>query len=316
MKKTSPFDELVKVSKRWAEQEQKRTRYSILILTGVIAVIELIMMGIVDPERLGVVPALWHRVTVFRCASAGVALIVFLITLKRGHVMRRSTLSVLGVCVVVSVFPMAWVAQSAFLLSGRLYLPLALQKLGFLCFAALIVGYYWVNAIILLALWLEYLLFWHFHRAAMQELISSMIEPWSTIMFFLAGVAIFVFNYRSHKSWHRLAYMKAGIAAYRYMAEVSISVRDLTNSPLQTLECGVELLQRHVRPVDPLLAEIHDRMRRALGRLKRLSFTLSSFECYGDEETSAVLDEQQLLLRIHEDGLLLKQELSHLRESL
>jgi hypothetical protein len=57
------------------------------------------------------------------------------------------------------------------------------------------------------------------------------------------------------------------------LARMSLAVRDLANTPLQTLELTLELLRRS--DADPTIVE---RLSRSLQRLRRLNELLASYE--------------------------------------
>jgi hypothetical protein len=71
-------------------------------------------------------------------------------------------------------------------------------------------------------------------------------------------------------------------------------VRDLANTPLQTVELSVAMLRRQA----PHLGSIIDRIERALDRLRLLSTTLSQYEeGHPSPATAASLDSPAIVKR-------------------
>jgi hypothetical protein len=92
-------------------------------------------------------------------------------------------------------------------------------------------------------------------------------EPWFTLFF--AGIAGMLLYTREHRRGleRRLAAAEARAQTLTQVSQVLLALRDHANTPLQTLEVAVSLLERE-SPVKPA-------MRRALQRLSAIQSTLA-----------------------------------------
>jgi hypothetical protein len=98
-------------------------------------------------------------------------------------------------------------------------------------------------------------------------------EPWVTLFYAMFAVGLLLHRAAERRLAMRLVRMTAEARALEQIAQESLDVRDRLNSPLQTLELGLELLRRRAagEPDLSLLA----RLRSTLERLKALSQRLA-----------------------------------------
>jgi hypothetical protein len=99
-------------------------------------------------------------------------------------------------------------------------------------------------------------------------------EPWATIAFGAFAFGIFLYRTRMLRLEHEAMLAHAEAESLRRLARVSLAVRDLSNTPLQTLRLSTELLRRH----DTESAARIDQMERALSRLEELERVLVRYE--------------------------------------
>ncbi len=99
-------------------------------------------------------------------------------------------------------------------------------------------------------------------------------EPWVTLFYGLFAVGLLL-----HRGWERrlstrLVHLEAQATALERTARESLEVRDRLNSPLQTLELGLDMMRQRARGDDEELARIA-RLQSSVDRLKRLSRLLA-----------------------------------------
>jgi hypothetical protein len=99
-------------------------------------------------------------------------------------------------------------------------------------------------------------------------------EPATTLLYAIASVGL-LFHRRQQMRIHReVVRAQAKTASLELMARKFLAVRDLTNSPLQSVELTVALLKtRHPESQAQL-----ERLERQLARLRQLSVVLSQYE--------------------------------------
>jgi hypothetical protein len=99
-------------------------------------------------------------------------------------------------------------------------------------------------------------------------------QPWITFAFGLAALGILLYRRRNLRLQRALATSRAERLALEQLARMALLVRDLANTPMQTLTAGVSLL-RSRNVTDP---QILDSMQRALEKMRSLRGALTAFE--------------------------------------
>jgi hypothetical protein len=99
-------------------------------------------------------------------------------------------------------------------------------------------------------------------------------EPWFVPIYGAIALVLLLYRRRSMTLQNELAETRAERLAIERLAGVTLAVRDLANTPLQTLTTGVGLLRHNVPDSDRVLAS----MERALSQLAKLRLALAPFE--------------------------------------
>jgi hypothetical protein len=107
------------------------------------------------------------------------------------------------------------------------------------------------------------------------------IEPWATAAFAVAGLLVAVFRFLRIATERRLLAAEAEAAASRRLTDAILGVRDLMNTPLQTLELGAAALQPAAGMHDGLVKA----MRGSVAKLRGLNELLSRYEHEADWRT-------------------------------
>jgi hypothetical protein len=98
-------------------------------------------------------------------------------------------------------------------------------------------------------------------------------EPFGTVIYGLVALALYAHRTRSAAMQRQMHLAEAEASSMERIARMSLAVRDLANTPLQTLQAGVELLQRG----GPSTPETIERLLRALLRLRELNQMLEPY---------------------------------------
>ena len=99
-------------------------------------------------------------------------------------------------------------------------------------------------------------------------------EPWFVPIYGGIALVLLIYRRRSVALERQLAEARATRLSVERLARMSLAIRDLANTPLQTLTTGVALLRRDLGERGLVLAS----MERALERLGKLRHTLAPFE--------------------------------------
>jgi hypothetical protein len=113
-----------------------------------------------------------------------------------------------------------------------------------------------------------------FVMLAGNPLIASGYEPWTTL---ITGGLACVFAWRREREFslrREFAKARAEVEALTTLSQISMALRDLASTPLQTLEIDLGVLARRCPEEKRML----DRIRHALGRLRWLTGWLTRYE--------------------------------------
>ena len=200
----------------------------------------------------------------------GLAILGALVAARRRRDLRLGTAAFLLNAAAVTAA--MWLSHPDDQASGRLWRPWEANRLGALTVALLaparasgLLAIVWY----VLAVLVQYQLL---SDGARQQL--PMEEPWTIIVYGAFAAVLLNYRLRGLTLARDVAQRRAEAAALERLAQASLALRDLANTPLQTLGLSIALL----RARDPALAPLLDRMERALQRLQALGHTLAKPE--------------------------------------
>jgi hypothetical protein len=258
------------------------------------AAISMQVLGIVGLTLDGAYWATSHgRVLPGYLAAIGVLTILLLVLLARRDRPSVALSTVTAFCNVAAVIVALWGAGEVLAREPRPWVPFQPQKLGVLALALIAPTPFWVGATCIAAFTLtaaaQYLAFPAEVRAYLAP-----GEPWGTFSFGAFALVALGHRIRLLRIEREAIRAHAEAEALKRLARVGLAVRDLSNTPLQTLRLSAALLRlRH-----PEEAARLDQMNRALDRLEQLERTFSKYEAQtewqpGDEsfDPLAVLEE-------------------------
>jgi hypothetical protein len=210
-------------------------------------------------------PLFWLRV-----ANAATSALVALVLWRLRPSLRRSIIGFLVVA--VPLFAVFWLDEAERSAAGALWVPFVGPKMAVLG-AALLAPTTTLGLVLIAALTVETgVLAATFHLKGLDGLEGVHGEPWITFVY--AGISVGLLVHR-HKRLlaERLASRATATAeAMRKQARVFMALRDLSNTPLQTLDVNITLL----RDQAPQAALLTERMARAIARLNEMSRLLAS----------------------------------------
>jgi hypothetical protein len=190
------------------------------------------------------------------------------------------------------IFAVAEVAMAA---SGLVWMPLTGHRLlmlgiGLLAPTGLALGLGLIGAFALEAVLLWYGLDLNGH-------LDMPWEPWITLVWGGTACGLMVFRVRTQRIEQRLQKARAEAESLERVARLFLAMRDAANTPLQSLEVGVSLLQQR----SPENAALLVTMERSLTRLRSLSTRLAIadplLDWAGHEES---IDSEEVLRNLEE----------------
>ena len=215
----------------------------------------------------------------------GVAILWLLVLFAR----RRHPSEVLGATAVLSntvfVLLALWLADGILAREPRAWVPFQSHKLGVVATALIAPCPTWVGALCIVAFTaLSVVQYVEFPASVQAHLAIG--EPWASLAFGAFALGVFIYRKRGLRIERETAWAHAETKSLeKRLARVSFAVRDLSNTPLQTLRLATAMVRR--RHPEEAVGKL-DRMERALGRLEQLEKALARYEagvawCPGDE---------------------------------
>jgi hypothetical protein len=205
--------------------------------------------------------------------SLWAVLLLALLFARRG----RLSLTQLEACfagAVLPFLPLFALAEHAMVSSGLLWVPMTGHRLVMLVLGVLAPTSLWLGAGLIAAFALEAVVLWYGLGLATHPRVLSPWEPWVTLVYGAVGLVVLAYRVRSHTIELKLREARAEAEALERVARLFLAVRDATNTPLQTLELSLALLQRRC----PECASTAATMERAVQRLRSLAHRLGSVD--------------------------------------
>lgn len=205
--------------------------------------------------------------------SAVVALILLIVLFIQRKAPSIKWASILYLVNTVSVATALLLTNLQFAVSERNWEPFQASKLGCLI-AALVAPGFWVGLLSILAYSLSALLQFEFFFPPEIKAQVDGAEPWPILAFGMAGVFALVYRFRRAQLEREVARIQAQNFAIRRLAYTFLSIRDRMNTPLQVIECSVDLLRNSNEPQKPTL----DRIDRSVQCLREINSVLVQHE--------------------------------------
>lgn len=192
------------------------------------------------------------------------------------------------------IFAVAEVAMAAL---GHPWMPLTGHRLlmlgiGLLAPTGLKLGLGLVGAFAL-----EAVLLWY--GLGLPERLDMPWEPWITLVWGGAACGLLVFRTRTQRVEQRLQRARAEAESLERVARLFLAMRDAANTPLQSLEVGVSLLQQR----SPENAALLVTMERALTRLRSLTVRMAIADPLLDWDSHEESIDAEEVLRNLEESL-------------
>jgi hypothetical protein len=204
------------------------------------------------------------------CTAFGLVLFMFLFA-RRAHASRRGAAAAFLVDA-AALIALLWHGNAHWALLGARWAPFQANKLG-----AFIVGLLtpelWVGVVAILGYGLSAVLQWSLFAPEVRASLA-VGEPAITLVFMAFGLALLVQSLRRFALERRLVRRQEEAVTLERLARALLAVRDLTNTPVQTIEFTAALL----RARNPELGPALERLDRAIASLHELNHVLADYE--------------------------------------
>lgn len=202
------------------------------------------------------------------------ALLVALLILRRPPVAASAAADL---ACTAAILVALWQADDVLAREPRTWIPFQPHKLAVLALALIAPTPSWVGVVTILAYTAASTAHYFVFPAEVRAHLA-LGEPWGSLAFGAFALGVFVHRKRLLRIEHEAMRAHAEAESLRRLARMSLAVRDLQNTPLQTLRLATALLRRH-HPEDSARL---DQIDRALERLEALERMLSRYEANVD----------------------------------
>jgi len=185
----------------------------------------------------------------------------------------RSRSNAIFLLVLVPTAVMTWMIDDARAAHSAYWVPYEPNKLSALTLA-IIAPLGWRIGMVAILLFIGSALLHHLMLAEALRARMSAGEPFGVIAYGVFALVILGFKQRGYTLRDELEQARAEKVALERVARLSMALRDLANTPVQTLE----LVRQRLLTVDPQLRIQTERMGRALERLRRLNDILAPYQ--------------------------------------
>jgi len=203
-------------------------------------------------------------------SAIGVLLLFVLVAhRRRPTTVIVTTVFMLNIAVILVAL---WITSGAFAAAPGRWIPFQANKLGVIAAAVLapglVTGLVAIGGFVGMAV-IRYLTL----SAALQQRLP-ISEPWAILIYAVFAVAILGYRVHSVRLARRMFRIRTESIATQRLARTFLSLRDFTNTPLQTIELASNIVRKRC----PDLAPLVDRIDRSLDRLYRLNQAFSVYE--------------------------------------
>jgi hypothetical protein len=205
-------------------------------------------------------------------ASIAVAAVLLAVLVARA---RPPSIAVSNAAFLVNVGAIVaalWFVDRGFASSGRIWVPFQEHKLGMMT-VALLAPELWVGVVsIAMYAGASLVQLMTLPAAGRHEL--ALGEPWATLAFGVFSTILLAYRYKTTALEREVVVTRTSAEATRHLAKVLLAVRDLANTPLQTIAFATA----EARELHPDLGTLMDRVERSLGVLRALDRRLRSYD--------------------------------------
>jgi hypothetical protein len=237
----------------------------------------------------------WPATRTFHLLMGGLAAFLLLVVLLTPRRWSREVGTSVFLLVVAVVLGTAWLVDDAAIRAGRVFEPFVVCKLGGLIVALLAPEDLLVSLPALAAFTVLPIVRTYTWPPSVRASLP-MPEPWTTLFYLLVALVL-LFHRRHQLATHsQMVRAQEQASAYERLMRKFLAVRDISNSPLQTIEHTLALLPTKCADASRELG----RLRRSLDRLRELSSVLESYTPRGWKESYTSFDPFQVLKDVEE----------------
>jgi hypothetical protein len=189
---------------------------------------------------------------------------------RRASVLESSITFLVNIAAIVAFL---WIADTHYAQAAPAWVPYQTSKLGVLV-TALLAPELWVGALSIAAMAGSAIV--HNQLLAPDLRARAFGEPWPMVAFGLFALALLAHQSRRRAVEGENIRMLADAAATERFARSAVAIRDLANTPLQTIELSNAVLLLEHPELEPQL----ERITHALGRMRELNAILREYELH------------------------------------
>jgi hypothetical protein len=214
-------------------------------------------------------------------SAAGLVLVSVLVARRRHPTIRLArTVFLLNTAVILVAL---WITSGAYAAAPGKWIPFQANKLGAL--AAGVLAPDLATGLISIGGFAGMALLRYAALPGWQQQRFPIGEPWTISIYAVFAIAMLGYRVHSIALSRRMLRVRTEFIATQRLAKTFLSLRDFTNTPLQTIELAAAIIRNRSPELGPVL----DRIDRSLDRLYRLNHAFSVYEsqlAWTEEDTS------------------------------
>jgi hypothetical protein len=215
-------------------------------------------------------------------SGAAGALLAIVLLARRRRPTARLAMAVFMVNTAVILVAL-WITSGAYAAAPDRWIPFQANKIGAL--AAAVLAPDLATGLISISGFVGMVLLRYLTLPPAQQHRMPIAEPWTILIYGVFAFAMLAYRVHSVALARRVLRMRTESIATQRLARTFLSLRDFTNTPLQTIELAANIVRQRCPDVAPVI----DRIDRCIDRLYRLNHAFSVYESqieWTDEEVS------------------------------
>ncbi len=218
---------------------------------------------------------------------------------KRLKSLSQKQITRLFIFLTLPYFPVSWTSHYNLGYSQDIpWIPFTGIKLAFLCQTVLKSGDRRVNGVLMCGFAIESVILWRHFNYGAREYIQLAGEPWYTILFVIVSVSLLIYQDKMDQIQRELFIARIKAHIYESIAHLFASLKDRSNTPLQTIEISIYLLSQEMGKDKAENSRPLQRISTAARQLKELNETFDSLGPEIISEIASLESPEQLLKKI------------------
>jgi hypothetical protein len=226
--------------KRFYDESLKKTASweTMFVFCLLLTISQLVMIA--SSEDYSISP-FWFKMRICHMILSSTGFI-YVILMRKKWTTHKS--EILFVLLYSPFYIFSWFFHSDASLAGQVWIPLKNFWYHFFVLGIIVPGSYLINFLLLLGFVIESIVVWFYFDLSHLSGAVLNAEPAATFLFAFLAVVLLVLRFRDEQKIFRLYLEQERGKFFEKVIRFILSVRDKTNTPLQTLSISIDLMKK------------------------------------------------------------------------